>query len=218
IISCTSRAKEMKLFIENEVLVWKHKCGLSGDTYDSILPCYGNPNASLVFIAEIANFSPAFRNCQEWQKAWNLGKGDKTLREALHGTGFIPEGDDDGPWNWNCWLTNVAKCAEEDKKWKELRKEKKDEPIVVGSLRLLRKELQIISPKVVVLMGAEVQRYYRFDVEDEMGSYKIEDKVDALDVPAPHYSARMNRETKARFNKRIYKISKLVTSTNEPSR
>jgi hypothetical protein len=123
-------------------------------------------------------------------------------QNALRGAGFIPDGQDDNPSSWKCWLTDLVKCAETIEKWEKYKKNSRGKDILQNSMNLLTRELQIISPKVIVLMGDVVQHYYK--------QYNIRDNVEAIDINTRHYSRIIGMDELGRFNKRIEKIGKLL--------
>ena len=127
---------------------------------------------------------------------WNVSPGDKTFRAALAENGFIPDGASDEPWRWRCWVTDIVKCAERDKVWKRMKKNRDiRRRILDASSAFLEEELQIIRPKMIIVMGNATA-----DLFDEFV------QTDVLDVRIPHY-ARMTRAKKPPYLARFRKIA-----------
>src|SRR6266487_2735358 len=83
----------------------------------------------------------------------------------------------DEPWRWQCWATNIIKCAEKDKVWKQIRRMKGErrQRILDASSLFLKEKLEIIHPKMVVVMGNATAELFDEFVQ-----------TDVLDVRAPH--------------------------------
>ncbi len=191
----------------SRVIEWRRTCGLAGGTakYDHLLGCLGNPNADIVFLAEIPSLNPPGRRAlphypsnERWKMMWNVSPGDKTFRDALVENGFIPDGASDEPWRWRCWVTDIVKCAARDKVWKRIKRKNRNkrQRILAASSAFLKEELQIIRPKMIVVMGNATA-----DLFDEFV------QTDVLDVRIPHY-ARMTRARKPLYLARFQKIAK----------
>ncbi len=165
--SGSQKAVAIRAFLR-EVQAWRHGCYLGGGSsdYDAIPGCYGSPDSDIVFLAEIPSLGAVKRAVERairegclpenlWKTQWNVSRGDKMFRRALLRHELIPDVKSEEPWDWKCWITDVVKCPETDKIWKELRKDDRGkwESIVKQGCELLKSELQIINPKLVVLMG-----------------------------------------------------------------
>lgn len=158
----------------SRVMAWRHEAGLSGSDsrYDQIIGCYGNPEAKIAFVAEIpevigideiiAKLRDDGGSVEElWKKNWNSSKGDKLFRKVLAKNDFIPEGTDDRPREWNCWITNFVKCPCRTHFWRyEMEKDRK-EKILQRSAKFLNEEVRTISPRMVVMMGNDVESYFK---------------------------------------------------------
>lgn len=158
--SKTPRAKAiielLKVFVKE-----KRKWNLDGSPrkYDFISGCYGNPNSKNVFVAEI----PSFSGCKvidriyppetRWKGAWKESTGDLIYRICLRNHGLIkPDPLSDKPWIWNCWLTDFVKCPHTDSEWKKMKRDDR-ERILKESARILQRELKIIAPENVIIVG-----------------------------------------------------------------
>ncbi|MFY3739829.1 MAG: uracil-DNA glycosylase [Candidatus Nitrosomirales archaeon] len=122
------------------------------------------------------------------------------FRKALGKNAFIPEGRDDEPRVWNCWITNFVKCPEEDKRWKQNLRSKQTEKILEASSGYLIEELRIIEPKFIVLVGGRTLSYYKKHIESE---------IDVIDILIRHYSRINSERGKQAFQRRIHKIQNL---------
>ncbi|MCP8318024.1 MAG: hypothetical protein H3Z52_08155 [archaeon] len=199
----TVKGKQITALLER-VMVWRRACGLSGSSkeYDFFLGCYGNPNSSIMFLAEVPSLKGLqkairnFRNEPLWQSAWNVSYGNKVFRETLFKNGFITNQNE--PWKWKCWITDLVKCGEKDKDWKSIKKNNPEmkSKILQKSAEFLEEEIGIIKPKMIVVM-----RNQTADLYDEYI------KSDVLDVRAPHY-ARMASNRIPIYKSRFKKIKK----------
>ena len=88
-----------------------------------------------------------------WKCAWKISVGDLIYRICLSDYGLIPNPLSDDPSSWDCWLTDLVKCAHADRKWKDLKKNHKAEDILKESAEILQRELEIIHPENVIIVG-----------------------------------------------------------------
>jgi len=190
----------------SRILDWRRISGLAGgsEEHDHLLGCLGNPDADIVFLAEIPSLNPPGRRRvpdyppdERWKMMWNVSPGDKTFREALTENGFIPSGASDQPWRWRCWVTNIVKCPESDKVWKQIKSTKGErrQKILDASSAFLGEELGIVRPKMIVVMGNATAELFDEFVQ-----------TDVLDVRVPHY-ARMTQARKPLYLARFRKIT-----------
>lgn len=157
--SNSSNAKEIIELLKG-FLKKKRKWNLDGSSeeYDFFHGCYGNPNSKTVFLAEIPSFSGLeianrlYMHDERWKSAWKISTGDLIYRSCLNDYALIPDPLSDSPSNWDCWLTDFVKCAHSDKTWKALKKSEK-ERILLESARILQKELRIIKPENLIIVG-----------------------------------------------------------------
>lgn len=163
-----------------EFMEWRHfRANLSGSDsrYDQILGCYGNPRAKKVLVAEI----PEVRGIDEalarrrdeggdiktlWEDNWNVSDGDKLFRSALVNRQWIPSIDDNHPWTWKCWITNFVKRPTRTNFWHGKPNQRRIDPtrkgkILEKSANYLHRELRLINPELVVIMGNSVENYFR---------------------------------------------------------
>ena len=169
---------------------WRHsdckRLGLTGydERYDFFSGCFGNPNAKVVFVAEIASSAGLDKIIHRtskndlWKTAWGTDKA-AMLKEALIDYGLIKREYKDNPQKWGCWITNFVKCAEIDSRWKmrgnyktDLRYKKIKEKILAESAGLLSQELKIIKPDIIVFVGNDVEKYFKkFLLLDEIKKF-----------------------------------------------
>ena len=122
----------------------------------------GNPYSGIWFLAE----SPSLRKVEATtargidagreltsNSQWGATRGSQVLRKALVKAGF-KEPKWDSSDGWHCYITNVIKEAVYVKEWTD---EKKAEAAETWS-PVLRWQLEQSSPKLVVLMGRQVEK------------------------------------------------------------
>ncbi len=110
--------------------VKEHKCSLRGSCIQAV-PGEGNPNNQLVFIGE----APGKREDEEGRPF--VGPAGKLLDKLLDTIGYIRE---------DVYITNVVKCRPPGNR----------DPLpaeVAEHSEFLKKELEIIAPKLIVLLG-----------------------------------------------------------------
>ena len=193
-------------------MVWRREVHLSGSDprYDQIMGCYGNPEARIIFVAEIpevigidkiiANLRDNGSAEELWTKNWNSSEGDKLFRKALATNCFIPEGADDRPWEWNCWVTNFVKCPCQTHFWRYEVKKSRREGILRKSAKFFNEEVGLISPKMVVTMGEDVKSYLK-TYASELGNLP-------KDQPwVYHYAHKYDQKSKRKYRQRFHKVA-----------
>jgi hypothetical protein len=158
--SKTSKANAIIRLLEGFVKE-KRNWNLDGSRrqYDFISGCYGNPNSKTLFVAEIPSFSGCkvverlYPREMRWKGAWKTSTGDLIYRICLHDHRLIkPDPLSDKPWTWDCWLTDFVKCPHTDSEWKRMNEDDK-EHILKESAKILQRELEIIAPENVIIVG-----------------------------------------------------------------
>lgn len=130
------------------------RCGLSRDRTNIVVD-RGNPKSKIVFIGEAPG-----KNEDEQGKAF-VGRAGKLLDEFLLEIGIQSDKD--------ILIINIAKCRPP-----ENRKPLKEE--VVACSPYLAKQLQLVQPKVIVLLGATALKYLardkkEFEMHKEVGKF-----------------------------------------------
>lgn len=121
---------KVKLIKEIANQVKEHKCSLREGCIQAV-PGEGNPNNQLVFIGE----APGKREDEQGRPF--VGPAGKLLDKLLDGIGYKRE---------DVYITNVVKCRPPGNR----------DPLpveVVEHSEFLKKELEIIEPKLIVLLG-----------------------------------------------------------------
>jgi len=119
---------------------------------------FGNLRPTYFVVGE----APGRRPPGDPQRAWSFGPGSKTLRKAAALAGIY----------WDCWFTNLLKCALPDNRKPSLEEE-------VNCSRYLFAEMKLLRPRVVVLLGKHVQQ-----------SFPPVSGVDVIRVQHPSFYAR----------------------------
>jgi hypothetical protein len=151
-----------------------------------------------MFISEIPNLSERFTKKQQAESTdenlqWNVHDGDWLFRTMLFEFGFKANSPRD-VGGWNCWITDIAKCPLEDKKWKALDSKKKNS-IIRKSIRLLEREIKLLNPVLIVTIGNNADNNYN--------EYIKQNPSISLDIRAipkekmTHYSYIMLRPTRS---------------------
>lgn len=127
-------------------------------------------------------------------------QGDALFRRALRDNGFIPRGSDDRPRDWNCWITNLVKCPCRTHFWRhELEKNRKEDTLQ-KSADFLNDEVGAISPRMVVMMGREVESCF------ETYASRLED------LPKQrrwvyHYAHKFGEAKETEYEKRLHEVA-----------
>lgn len=125
----------------------------------------GDPYSGIWFLAEI----PSLRQVKNAtnpeggklspEAQWYASRGDRLFREALVEACFKdPRWDSIG--GWSCYVTNVIKEADYDKDWKK-RSAKEQRIAAEAWAPVLRWQLEQSAPRLVVLMGNDVEKITR---------------------------------------------------------
>lgn len=100
---------------------------------------FGNLRPTYFVVGE----APGRRPPGNPHRAWSFGPGSRTLRKATALAGMY----------WDCWFTNLLKCALPDNCKPSLEEE-------VNCSRYLFAEMKLLRPRVVVLLGKHVQQSF----------------------------------------------------------
>jgi hypothetical protein len=119
----------------------------------------GNPFAPVWFIAENPSLGQMIKipSTSSREHQWNISKGDKLFRKMLVEHGF-KSGAADQPGGWNCYITDVIKSAAAAGKWDKL-PAKIRYAVAEAWAPVLRWELEAGTPRVVVAVGRDAERY-----------------------------------------------------------
>lgn len=174
---------ELRTALE-KAMEWRHKqvrLGGFNPYFDAIPGFYGNPEAKTVFVAEIPSLAGIWDGIAKryetddtsplWQSNWNVSEGDFLFRKALMENPpnvpkerrFIPpniDGIENKPLEWNCWITDFIKCPARTKVWNNLDRSMKND-VKSQSADLLAAELKALNPTRIVMMGGDVESYFR---------------------------------------------------------
>lgn len=134
---------------------------------------------------------------------WNVSANDAVFRKALVESGFKdppPEGSE----GWHCYISDIVKCGEYRQRWKEMSLKERVKIARRCVSRHLSRELQIMKPLMVVLMGnaaeylfketvgrfrgAEVRKIYHYTYVSRFKNREYKDYVDGLREIKREYS------------------------------
>lgn len=121
---------KIKIIKEIAEEVKKHKCSLSDGCIQAV-PGEGNPNNQLVFIGE----APGKKEDEQGRPF--VGPAGKLLDKLLETIGFKRE---------DIYITNIVKCRPPGNRDPSLQE-------VVEHSEFLKKELEVIKPKLIILLG-----------------------------------------------------------------
>lgn len=131
---------KIKIIKEIAKEVKEHKCSLSKDCIQAV-PGEGNPNNQLVFIGE----APGKREDEQGRPF--VGPAGKLLDKLLEDIGFERE---------DVYITNVVKCRPPGNRDPSPQE-------VAEHSEFLRKELEVIKPKLIVLLGRHALNRFLVD-------------------------------------------------------
>jgi hypothetical protein len=129
--------------------------------YPWIAGFLGNPFRGIWFVGE----NPSLRTVEKAAKhitvfteenQWNVSKGDRLFRQALVKCG-LKLGSVDSPGGWNCYITDIVKEIDYANSWHKQSWQNRCH-VAETWLPVLRWEMDISRPKMVVAMGKQVQR------------------------------------------------------------
>jgi hypothetical protein len=121
----------------------------------------GSPDYGIIFLAENPSL-PRMREAKnrleelDEESQWNISRGDKIFRDALVYAGF-KEGTIESKGGWKCYITNIVKKAYQPSEWEEMDPEKQFE-LVKKFSSVLQKEIDMINPLIIVVMGKGMLR------------------------------------------------------------
>ena len=108
-------------------------------------------------MVERARANSPWREQLTEETQWSESRGDKLLREKLVKYGF-KKGSFDSKGGWNCYLTNIIKEADYTKDWRNKSQELRNQAVEIW-LPVFQWELSNSSPKLIVIMGRQVENY-----------------------------------------------------------
>ena len=137
--------------------LWDHRhshpwlTGSLGDPYSGIWFLAESPSRSKIE----ATTERALQRGREFtpNMQWGETKGSQIFRKALVKAG-LKKSEWNSPDGWHCYVTNVIKEAVRVKEWK---KKSKTEAAEIWS-PVLRWQLEKSAPKMVVVMGGQVEK------------------------------------------------------------
>lgn len=190
------------------VMDWRHSLQLSGSEkiYDPILGCYGNPNARVVFVAEIPEVSgidQAIADLRDrkqtldtlWQSNWKVSEGDRLFRKALvENNNLIPDIENNNPADWRCWITDFVKCPTRNDFWRRHIDPARKKDILQKSAELLAEEIGMVERDKVVMMGRVVEGYFR-TYRNVLGI--VPEKLRFV----PHYARKNGKEQGTKYRR-----------------
>jgi len=134
--------------------------------YPWLTGALGDPYSRIWFLAENPSLTQLERahnpggGAMSPEAQWFASKGDRLFRNGLILAGFK-----DPPWNasggWHCYITNVIKGADRAEKWnvKDAYFHRKQ---ALKWLPVLRWQLEISNPKLIVVMGNKVEKLIKY--------------------------------------------------------
>jgi uracil-DNA glycosylase len=117
----------------------------------------GNPSAAVWFVGE----NPSLRQVEKLGRAatpedqWAASKGDLLFRQMLVRHGY-KRGTPLSRYGWNCYITNVVKSPDYVGDWRTKVDDAERARIVRAWAPVLRYQLELGRPKVVVSLGNDV--------------------------------------------------------------
>lgn len=118
----------------------------------------GDPFAPVWFVAENPSLTQVERAKDSTPNSqWNTSPGNKCFREQLLNHGFRT-GTAEGSGGWHCYITNVIKSVERAKDW-EARRDSSGQELAEWWAPVLRRELELGRPKIVVSVGNDADRW-----------------------------------------------------------
>lgn len=190
--------------------------------YPWLVGALGSTRANVLFVAENPSLSqveaatdpltggPATIESQWWQS-----RGDKLFREALVESG-LKLGSIASADNWNCYITNVIKQPDYAEKWKKLTsKDLCRHAEIWGSV--LRLELSIVNPKLVVALGNKahlaLQHLMRSELIPRYPIHKIPHySYIALRADAKRKLGPMNPIRVKEYREQVLRVTELVNA------
>lgn len=125
----------------------------------------GDPFAPVWFVAEapsLTSVQTQVRQAQDtlsWEQQWNSSRGDKLFREMLVKYGF-KQGDASEPAGWKCYITDVIKSSYKVQEWNK-RPEQVRLEVAKDWAPVLRYELELGKPKLIVIVGKKTEKPLR---------------------------------------------------------
>lgn len=130
----------------------------------------GDIHSDVMFVAENPSLRGIKRasedpDLQDPERQWCVTKGDLIFRGALFKAKY-KAGSPTSKGGWHCYITNIVKMADVAANWKKRREEERWQ-IVKAFAPVLQKELEIMKPDVIVVMGERPkQLFLRLRVEE----------------------------------------------------
>lgn len=121
----------------------------------------GDPFAGIWFVAEnpaaarVQAIGKSHRDAPSRELQWAASKGDALFRRALVAQGF-KDRPAMGPGGWHCYITDVIKSPVVVKDWKRTKGSARTEILRLWA-PVLRWELEVSRPKLIVTMGANAR-------------------------------------------------------------
>jgi hypothetical protein len=129
-----------------------------------LIGALGDPFSGIWFVAEHPSLTMVER-AGPWRELthetqWSESRGDKLLREKLVKYGF-KKGGVDSKGGWNCYLTNIIKEAHYPEDWHRKSQDLRDQAVGIW-LPVFQWELANSNPKLIVIMGRQVESYLTY--------------------------------------------------------
>jgi hypothetical protein len=123
----------------------------------------GNITSKVMFLAEnpsLRGIKRANKNpdLQDPELQWAVSRGDLIFRGALFKADF-KAGGPTSKGGWHCYITNIVKMADVASNWKKRGDEDRWQ-IVKAFVPVLRKELELMKPDVIVVMGERPKQVF----------------------------------------------------------
>ncbi len=132
-------------------------------TYHWLKGYLGDVSSGVMFLAE----NPSLRGIkkaskdrilQDPEKQWSVSPGDRIFRNALFEAAF-KDGSPISPGGWHCYITNIIKLVDVASKW-NARTDDDRWQIAKAFAPVLQKELELVEPDVIVVMGERPKKLF----------------------------------------------------------
>lgn len=167
-------------------------CSLPGAPYKWLSGYLGDPLSRIMFLAEnpsLTQMEKVGPDVEDENNQWNVSTHDAVFRKAHVESGF-KDPPPKAPGGWHCHISDIVKCGEYRDKWKKRPRKERVKIAARCVSRHLSRELQIVKPVMIVLMGNAAEYLFR----ETVGRFR------GAEVRKIHHYTYVSR-----FEKREYK-------------